>query len=66
MYRKPVPLTPERKERQRLMSEYVTIRTEVGIRYYGPMFRWINLSAAERAMLDDLTQHVIEWRISHV
>lgn len=65
-YRKPAPMTPERKNRQRLMSEYVSIRQEVGERYYGPDFKWTNLSRAERAMLDDLTMQTVQWRTSHV
>lgn len=63
MYRRAEPMTEAKATRQSLMAQYIDIRTEVGIRYYGPMFRWTNLSAAERAMLQDLTLHVIEWRI---
>lgn len=67
MYRTNTPMTPERADRQSLMREYVNIRQEVGVRYYGDGFKWTNLSRAERAMLDDLTQHVIIWRAkSHV
>lgn len=62
MYRKPEPMTEARKSRQELMKEWVNIREEVGARYYGPGFKWTNLSRAERAMLEDLTAKTVEWR----
>lgn len=65
-YRKAQPVTEARQHRMELLSEYGTIRDEVGRRYYGPGFKYTNLSMAERAMLDDLTMHTIQWRIDSV
>lgn len=65
-YRKAQPVTDKRKRRMELLSEYGTIREEVGRRYYGPSFKYTNLSRAEQAMLNDLTMHTIQWRIDSV